>query len=170
MLIERISHSRFWKECAIFIVEDDAQNGPDHVDAHRTEALVISPFVRRGAVDSELYSTTSMVRTMELILGLPPLTQFDAASTPMYASFAAASDTAGYTSRPARIDIFERNPDKSIGQMRSDELDFSIEDAIPDVELNEIIWKSVRGEHSDMPAPVRSAFVQVQRGAAEDDD
>jgi hypothetical protein len=107
---------------------------------------------------------------MELILGLPPLTQFDAASTPMYASFAAASDTAGYTSRPARIDIFERNPDKSIGQMRSDELDFSIEDAIPDVELNEIIWKSVRGEHSDMPAPVRSAFVQVQRGAAEDDD
>ena len=170
MLIERISHSRFWKECAIFIVEDDAQNGPDHVDAHRTEALVISPFVRRGAVDSELYSTTSMVRTMELILGLPPLTQFDAASTPMYASFAAASDTAGYTSRPARIDIFERNPDKSIGQMRSDELDFSIEDAIPDVELNEIIWKSVRGEHSDMPAPVRSAFVRVQRGVAEDDD
>ena len=170
MLIERISRSRFWKECAIFIIEDDAQNGPDHVDAHRTEALVISPFVRRGTVDSELYSTTSMLRTMELILGLPPLTQFDAAATPMYASFSAVPDTARYTCRPARIGIFERNADKSLGQQRSNELDFSIQDAIPDVELNEIIWKSIRGEQSAMPAPVRGAFVRVQPEVMEDRD
>jgi YVTN family beta-propeller protein len=170
MVVERISHSRYWKESAIFIIEDDAQNGPDHVDAHRTEALVISPFVRRGTVDSELYSTTSMVRTMELILGLPPLTQFDAAATPMYASFAAVPDTAIYRCRPARIDIAERNPPRAVGQLRSNELDFSIQDAIPDVELNEIIWKSIRGEGSDMPAPVRSAFVRVQPAVMEDDD
>jgi len=162
MLVERISHSRFWKESAIFIIEDDAQNGPDHVDAHRTEALVISPYVRRGAVDSELYSTSSMLRTMELILGLPPLTQFDAAATPMYGSFTATPDLTPFTCRPARHDLFERNPNKAVGQLRSNELDFSIQDAIPDVELNEIIWKSLHGEHSEMPAPVRSAFVQVR--------
>ncbi len=170
MLIERISHSRFWKESAIFIVEDDAQNGPDHVDAHRTEALVISPYARRGAVDSELYSTSSMVRTMELILGMPPLTQYDAAATPMYASFMATPDLTPYTCRPARHDLFERNPDKAVGQLRSNELDFSIQDAIPDVELNEIIWKSLHGEHSEMPAPVRSAFVQVHGGEEEEED
>jgi YVTN family beta-propeller protein len=162
MLVERISHSRFWKESAIFIIEDDAQNGPDHVDAHRTEALVIGPYVRRGAVDSELYSTSSMLRTMELILGLPPLTQFDAAATPMYGSFTATPDLTPFTCRPARHDLFERNPDKAVGQLRSNELDFSIQDAIPDVELNEIIWKSLHGEDSEMPAPVRSAFVQVR--------
>ena len=92
MLIERISHSRFWNETAIFIVEDDAQNGPDHVDAHRTEALVISPYTKHGFVDSDFYSTSSMVRTMELILGLPPLSQFDAAAQPMYNSFTSAPD------------------------------------------------------------------------------
>jgi hypothetical protein len=107
---------------------------------------------------------------MELILGLPPLTQFDAAATPMYASFAAVPDTTRYTSRPARVDIFERNSGKAIGQRRSNELDFSIQDAIPDVEFNQIIWKSIRGEHSEMPPPVRSAFVQVQPEALEDGD
>lgn len=162
MLVERITHSKFWKESAIFIIEDDAQNGPDHVDAHRTEALVISPFVRRHTVDSEMYSTSSMLRTMELILGLPPLTQFDASATPMYASFGPEPNRAPYTCLPAQYDIHERNSTNAVGQARSNEMDFSTEDAIPDVELNELVWKSIRGEQSEMPAPVRSAFVQVR--------
>jgi hypothetical protein len=163
MVVERISRSRFWKESAIFVIEDDAQNGPDHVDAHRTVALVISPYVKRRSVDSELYSTTSMVRTMELILGLPPLSQFDAASTPMYASFTAAPDTTPFACRPSRVSLLERNPDNAYGQQRSEEMDFSRQDAIPDEELSEIVWRSVRGAESPMPPPVRSAFVRVVR-------
>ncbi len=88
-LVEGLSKSRFWKEMAIFVVEDDAQNGSDHVDAHRTVALAISPYIKRHSVDSTLYSTSSMLRTMELILGLEPMSQFDAAARPMFASFTA---------------------------------------------------------------------------------
>src|SRR5438128_11711477 len=75
-IVEAVGRSKFWPETAIFIIEDDAQNGPDHVDAHRTVGLVISPYVKRKALDSTMYTTASMVRTMELILGLPPMTQF----------------------------------------------------------------------------------------------
>jgi hypothetical protein len=169
MFVERLSKSRYWKESAVFVVEDDAQNGPDHVDAHRTVALVISPWTRHGVTDSELYSTTSMVRTMELILGLPPLTQHDAAATPMYSSFARTPDFAPYHCRPARIDITAKNREGAVGQMRSNELDFSAEDRIPDVEFSEIIWKAVKGAASPMPAPVRSAFVRIPLEPEEDD-
>ena len=161
MVVDRISHSRYWKECAIFVLEDDAQNGPDHVDAHRTVALVISPYTKHRSVDSEFYSSSSILRTIELILGLAPLSQFDAAATPLYASFTATPDLTPYTHRPANIDLEERNPSGAYGQQRSEELDFSSEDRIPDVELNEIVWKSVRGKNSEMPSPVRSAFVRV---------
>jgi YVTN family beta-propeller protein len=161
MMIERISHSRYWKECAIFVVEDDAQNGPDHVDAHRMVGFVISPYVLRHSVDRRMYSTASVLRTMELILGLPPMTQFDASATPMHASFTDVPDFTPYTCRPANIDLKEMNPDNAYGQLRSEEMNLSVEDAIPDVEFNEIIWKSIRGAGSEMPAPVRSAFVRV---------
>src|SRR5262249_52992638 len=86
-LVEAVSQSSLWKETAILVIEDDAQNGPDHVDAHRTVGLVISPYIKRGSVDSTQYSTVSMIRTIELILGLSPLSQYDAAARPMYASF-----------------------------------------------------------------------------------
>ena len=89
-LVEAASKSRFWNQMAIFVIEDDAQNGPDHVDAHRTAGLVISPYCKQGTVDSTLYTTASMVRTMELILGLPPLTQYDAGATPMFNCFGTA--------------------------------------------------------------------------------
>jgi DNA-binding beta-propeller fold protein YncE len=169
MVVERISRSTSWKESAIFAIEDDAQNGPDHVDAHRTVALVISPWTRRGFVDSELYSTTSMVRTMGLILGLPPLSQFDAASTPMYASFASTPDLRPYTCRPANVSLTEKNADGAHGQLRSGTMDFSAEDRIPDVEFSEIIWRSVKGPDAPMPAPVRSAFVRTA-GKGTDED
>ena len=160
MLVDRISHSRFWKESAIFVIEDDAQNGPDHVDAHRTAALVISPYTKRHFVDSELYSTSSMVGTMELILGLPFLSQFDAGATPMWNSFTAEPDTVAYMFRKSRIDLNEQNPRRAFGQAESEQMDFSREDAAPEMQLSEILWKSVRGVQSRMPAPVRSAFVR----------
>ncbi len=161
LLVERISHSRFWKESAIFVVEDDAQNGPDHVDAHRTEALVISPYAKRRVVDSDLYSTSSMVRTMELILGLPPLSQFDAAATPMYNSFTQNPDITPYVARNATVSLDEKNIAGAFGQEESGEMDFSREDAVGDMDFNEIVWRSVRGYHSEMPPPVHSAYVRV---------
>ena len=88
-LVEAVSQSKFWSETAIFVIEDDTQDGPDHVDVHRSVALVVSPYTKRRYVDSTMYSSSSLLRTMELILGLPPMTQYDAAATPMWASFQA---------------------------------------------------------------------------------
>jgi YVTN family beta-propeller protein len=158
-VIEALSHSRFWPELAVFVIEDDAQNGPDHVDAHRTEALVISPYCRRGIVDSNLYSTTSMLRTMELILGLEPMSQFDAAARPMFASFTAQPDLAPYQCLPAKVDIHEMNVATAWGAQESMAMNLDEPDAADDFQLNEIIWKSVCGPDSEMPAPVRAAFV-----------
>ncbi|MBI4482630.1 MAG: bifunctional YncE family protein/alkaline phosphatase family protein [Acidobacteria bacterium] len=164
MIVEAVSQSRYWNRMAVFVVEDDAQNGPDHVDAHRTVALVISPYARRKSVDSTLYSTSSMIRTMELILGLPPMTQFDAAATPMYRSFTSRPDFAPYRLRPARVDLKEVNPPDAPGAQRSLALNLEREDAIPDLEFSRIIWKSVRGPDSEMPAPVRSYFGTARKG------
>jgi hypothetical protein len=167
MLVEIVSHSeRYWKDTAIFIIEDDAQNGPDHVDAHRSIAFIVSPYTKRNFVDSTMYTGSGMLRTMELILGLPPMSQYDAAATPMYNSFTNQASLAPYKHRPARIDLAEKNPEDAPGARRSAQLDFTKEDAAPDLEFNEIIWNSVKGAHSQMPAPVRSAFVRV----IDDDD
>ena len=159
-LVEGISKSRFWPTTAIFVIEDDAQNGPDHVDAHRTEALVISPYIRRRTVDSTMYSTSSMLRSMELILGLPPMSQYDAAATPMFSSFGTRADVTPFTALPARASLTDINPPRGPGAERSAAMDFDEADAAPDIELNEIIWRSVRGQNVPMPAPVRSAFVR----------
>ncbi|MGH9840603.1 MAG: beta-propeller fold lactonase family protein [Blastocatellia bacterium] len=171
LLAEIVTGSaRYWKDTAIFVIEDDAQNGPDHVDAHRSIAFIISPYTKRGFVDSTMYTGSGMLRTMELILGLPPMSQYDAAATPMYNSFTNTANLTPYKHRPARVDLAEKNPDNAPGARRSAELDFSKEDAAPDIEFNEIIWKSVRGAHSQMPAPVRSAFVRAVEDDDDDDD
>ncbi len=160
MLVDRISHSPYWKESAIFVIEDDAQNGPDHVDAHRTVGLMISPYTRRHFVDSTPYTTSGMVRTMELMLGLPPMSQFDASATPMAASLTSQADFTPYVSRQANVNLEERNPSGAVGQAESNRMDFSREDAAPDDALNRVIWSSVRGPDVPMPSPVRSAFVR----------
>jgi YVTN family beta-propeller protein len=161
-LIEALSRSKFWKETAVFVVEDDAQNGCDHVDAHRTVAFVVSPYTRRGgAVDPTMYSTTSMLRTMELILGLPPLSQHDASATPMSNAFSEAPDQTPFTHRPAQVPLYEENAEGAPLQALSGTWDFSREDAAPDIPLNEAIWKSVKGAGSPMPPPVNAAFVRV---------
>jgi hypothetical protein len=162
-LVEGLSRSRFWKQMAIFVVEDDAQNGSDHVDAHRTVALAISPFVKRRSVDSTMYSTSSMLRTMELILGLEPMSQFDAAARPMYASFGGTPDFSPFTHRPARVDINARNTRNSPMAAVSERLDLEVEDRADDLLFNEIIWKAVKGKDSMMSPPVRAAFVLPRR-------
>jgi len=166
-VIEAISHSRFWPETAVFVVEDDAQNGPDHIDAHRTVAFAISPYVRRGTVDSTLYSTCSMLRTMELILGMKPMTQFDAAAMPMVGSFGPKLDMKPYKALPARVSLEDRNLKTAWGREQSEQMNFAREDAADDLQLNEIIWRSVRGPEFAMPGPVRAGFV---RPAELDDD
>ncbi|GIW92864.1 MAG: hypothetical protein KatS3mg110_0905 [Pirellulaceae bacterium] len=159
LVVEALSRSRFWKEMAIFVVEDDAQNGPDHVDAHRTVALVISPYTKRRFVDSTLYSTSSMLRTMELILGLEPMSQFDAAARPMYNSFTSQPDFTPYEHIRPEVDLDERNVASAWGAELSEEFDFTREDAADDLLLNEVVWRSIRGPNHRMPAPVRAAFV-----------
>ena len=118
-VVEAISRSAIWKESAIFVLEDDAQNGPDHVDAHRSPALVISPFVRRRIVDSTLYSTSSVLRTMELILGLEPMTQYDASATPLYNAFQPTPTPAPYTAVGPRVSIDEKNGSTAWGAQAS---------------------------------------------------
>jgi DNA-binding beta-propeller fold protein YncE len=159
MVIEGISRSAFWKDTTIFVIEDDAQNGSDHVDAHRTVALVISPYTKRGFVDSTLYSTSSMLRTIELILGLRPMSQFDAAAHPMYASFQAKPNLEPYKHVVPEVDMKAINKKTAWGAKLSETFDFTREDAADDLLLNEVIWRSVRGRDSPMPPPVRAAFV-----------
>jgi hypothetical protein len=100
MMVERISHSRYWQNCAIFVVEEHA-SGPDHVNAQRMAGLVISPYAQRQSVARHIYSSASVLRTIELILGLPPMTQFDAGALPLYAAFAATPDFTPYKCRPS---------------------------------------------------------------------
>jgi len=164
MIVERMMQSPYWPETAIFIIEDDAQNGPDHVDARRTTGLVVSPYTKRGIVDSTLYSTSSMLRTMELLLGLSPMTQYDAAATPMYAAFGVDKNMKPWTKLEARISLNDLNPSNAYGARRSMEMDFSEVDLIPMDELNDILWKSIKGVDSAMPPPVRAfSFTHMGR-------
>jgi YVTN family beta-propeller protein len=153
-LVDRVSHSKYWEKTAIFIIEDDAQDGPDHVDARRTVGLAISPYVKRGMVDSTLYTTSSFVRSMELLLGLPPMSQYDAAAMPLYASFDVAAKPVAFDVLPPQVDLNARNTARSVGAKQSAKMDFDDYDEAPMRELNEIIWKSVRGADSPMPTPV----------------
>jgi DNA-binding beta-propeller fold protein YncE len=156
-IMDALSHSRFWPRTAVFVVEDDAQNGPDHVDAHRTLAFALSPYIKRGSVDSTMYSTCSMLRTIELILGLPPMSQFDAAAKPMFNSFQPKPDLKPYVVEAPRIDLTEKNAEHAWGGKLK--MNFAKEDAADDLLLNEAIWRSVRGADNKMPAPVRAGFV-----------
>lgn len=161
MFVEYLSKSPIWKETAIFIIEDDAQNGPDHVDAHRSTAYVAGGFVKRGYVDHTMYSTSSMLRTIELILGIPPMSQYDAAAEPMWRCFMNEPDLSPFLSVPAQIDLNETNTQRTASAIRSESFDLTREDLIPDLLFSEVIWKTVKGEESTMPAPKRSAFLRT---------
>ncbi|WP_413665990.1 bifunctional YncE family protein/alkaline phosphatase family protein [Mucilaginibacter sp. Mucisp86] len=168
--IEHLSHSSIWKESVVFILEDDAQNGPDHIDAHRSPVFVAGPYVKRNAVIHGMYSTSGVLRTMELILGLPPMSQYDAAAMPLYDCFTSKPDLTPYTAKPAQVDLEQRNIAVNESSKRSELFNFAKEDAAPDIDLNEVVWKYVKGESSVMPAPKRSAFVILEPKKEQDDD
>ncbi|SEO80356.1 40-residue YVTN family beta-propeller repeat-containing protein [Mucilaginibacter gossypiicola] len=168
--IEHLSHSPIWKESVVFILEDDAQNGPDHIDAHRSPVFVAGPYVKRNAVIHGMYSTSGVLRTMELILGLPPMSQYDAAAMPLYDCFTSKPDFTPYTAKPAQVDLEQRNIAVNESSKRSELFNFAKEDAAPDIDLNEVVWKYVKGESSVMPAPKRSAFVILEPKKEQDDD
>jgi DNA-binding beta-propeller fold protein YncE len=157
-LVEDISNSVYWKDSAIFVLEDDAQSGADHVDSHRSVALVASPFAKRGFVDHTFYTTTGVLRTIELVLGLPPMSLYDAAAAPMYAAFQATPNQAAFQRRIPAVDTNEKNLPSAFGAEASSRMNFSDADLTPEVELNDIIWRSVKGAQSPMPPPRRSAF------------
>ena len=156
MIVEGLSKSKFWAKTAIFVVEDDAQNGADHVDSHRSPAYVISPYTRRGAIDSTMYNTTSMLRTMELLLGLRPMTVYDASSTPMTRAFSATPKNGPYTALVPQQPLDERNPAAGPLAARSARMKWDEADEIDDNELNQILWLALKG--GTAPVPTRSLF------------
>ena len=155
-LVEAVSKSKFWTSTAIFVLEDDAQNGPDHVDSHRSPAFVISAYSKRHLVDSTMYNTTSMLRTMEYLLGLRPMTHFDAGARPMTTVFQTTPDAAGYTAEKPRIPLDRKNPPNAPGAAASNRMHFEEADENDDDELNDILWRAIRKDAP--PPPVRSYF------------
>lgn len=151
-MVETVSHSKFWKETVICIVEDDAQNGYDHVDAHRSIAFVISPYIKKGTVDSRFYNTDSMLRTMEILLGLPPMNQYDAIAAPLAVFDKAAENAEPYAAiLPDRKIIAEVNGATTYRAKDSARLNFRDADAVPDDVMNDILWHAVKGRNTPKP-------------------
>ena len=163
MLVEHLSNSSIWKESVVFILEDDAQNGADHVDAHRSTAYIAGGFVKRGFTDHTMYTTTSVLRTMELILTMPPMTQYDAAAVPMWRSFSATADATPFKSLPSNVNLNEKNIVLNEWQRRSENFNLTKEDANPDLEFNIVLWHAIKGEAVPFPGPRRAAFVQWKK-------
>jgi YVTN family beta-propeller protein len=176
VIVDALSHSQFWRTMAIFVVEDDAQNGVDHVDGHRTVALAISPYTRRGAVDSTFYAQQSMLKTIELILGLSPLSIFDLTATEMRASFQDAPNLSPYTAVEPAQSIVELNPPANSlptparqGALASARMRFDVVDRAPTEALNRILWHDARGWHTPYPRSRSSAFSPFALDLADQD-
>ncbi len=176
-IVEALTHSKFWKTMLILVVEDDAQAGPDHVDGHRTVALAVSPYIKRGAVDSTFYAQTSMNKTIELILGLPSMTLFDLIANDMRNSFQDEPDYTPYTAETPKQSIYDINPKPaSLGGLArkaaqdSARMNFRIPDAAPWDKLNRIIWGSIRGWDTPYPITAQGAFLPSALDGGDDDD
>jgi hypothetical protein len=162
-MVEGISKSRFWAKSLILVVEDDAQDGVDHVDGHRTVALAIGPFIRRNRVDSNNYNHTSMIRTIQEIFRIAPRTRFLASARPMTSIFTAQADTTPYQHLAPKIALDEMNPPlKALAGRRlwaarqSTAMDWSDIDRIPEDMLNHILWWDARGYDSPYPQRARA--------------
>lgn len=158
MVVEALSKSRFWNETAVFVIEDDAQNGPDHIDSHRSPCWVISPWVKKGSVVGSMYNQVSVLRTMELILGLRPMTTFDAAARPMYSVFGAKADSSPYRLEKPQTPLDIRNPANTALARRSAKMSFDDADKADDDELNAVLWAMIKGPGVPAPVPVSSRF------------
>jgi DNA-binding beta-propeller fold protein YncE len=161
-IVEGLSHSPFWKDTVVFVVEDDAQSGPDHVDSHRAPLLVISPYNRRGTVH-RFANTTDVLATIEDILGLDSLSHFDTFGRPLRGVFAATPDLTPYQAQVPKQPLTDVNPPNAPGASQSMRLDFTAPDAAPAAELNEILWRTLKGGEP-YPAAARLSTLDVQRG------
>lgn len=166
--VEYLSKSPVWKESVVIMLEDDAQNGPDHVDAHRSPVYIAGGLVKHHFVDHTPYTTTSVLRTIELILGIPPMTQYDASSTAMWRCFSTDADLTPFHALSSNIDLREKNTVWNEWAKKSAGLDFAREDRVPDHLFNEILWKGIKGDNIPLPAPSRAAFVKAMK--SDDDD
>ena len=167
-LVQAVSNSPIWQHTAIFIIEDDSQDGPDHVDSHRSTAYVVSPYIKQGYVDHTFYNTDSILKTMEMLLGIAPLTQYDAVAAPIVAPFdIAPNNNAPFTAVKAAQGVMcekggatlakRSNPMHKLA-VESAKMDFDRPDSAPSAMLNEVLWKSVKGPNSKMP-PVRHSLL-----------
>ncbi len=168
LFVDYLSHSSIWNESVVIIVEDDAQNGPDHVDAHRSTTYVAGGFVKQGFVDHTMYSTSSALRTIELILGLPPMSQYDAAAEPMWRCFNTTATHPPFHATPNLVDLNLKNKEVSKLSRISEKFDFSKEDRIPDAQFNEVIWSAIKGVNIPCPAPVHAAFFSAEKEGDDD--
>jgi Phosphoesterase family len=182
-LVDALSHSSFWKSMAILVVEDDAQNGVDHIDGHRTVAMVASPFARRGVIDSTFYSQPSMVKTIELMLGLPALSLFDLVATDMRASFIGPTERPDFTPYRAltpKQSLYDVNarvgaitgPDaaqRKLAALASARMNFHDPDAAPTERLNRILWGEAKGWRTPYPQVRRSLFFPLAVDVDDDD-
>jgi hypothetical protein len=182
-IVEALTHSSFWKSMAIFAVEDDAQDGVDHIDGHRTVALVASPYARRGVIDSTFYSQPSLLKTIELMLGLPALSAYDLVATDMRASFLGAGDApdaAPYTAIVPAQSLYDVN--QRVGAITgphaaarrtaaraSARMKFDVPDAAPTERLNRILWHDARGWDTPYPAVRSSLFFPLSIDIADDE-
>jgi hypothetical protein len=180
-LVEAVSKSAIWNSCAIFIIEDDAQNGPDHVDAHRSTCYVISPWIKKASVDHSFQNTVSVIRTIELLLNLPPMCQYDAIADPIMNWDPSPSNAAPFAAILPSADVLrERNgllnttqpisPELRVMAEQSMAMDFSKADQAPADLLNEIIWKSVKGPKSILPPTPRGPSPLAPAQRKRDDD
>lgn len=167
-IVEGLTKSRFWSKMAVFVVEDDAQNGVDHVDGHRTTALAISPYIKRGHIDSTFYSHQSMLKTIELILGLPTMSLFDLIANEMRDSFTEQADLATFTAETPKQTLFELNPPLAAlrgkareGAKASMKMRFDVPDAVPSEKLNRILWGDIRGWKTPYPVPPTAVFAPI---------
>lgn len=163
LFVEHLSHSSIWNESVVFIIEDDAQNGPDHVDAHRSPVYMAGGFVKQGFVDHTMYSTSSLLRTIELILNLPPMSQYDAAATPLWRCFSEAANHPPFDAKPCQVDLTQKNTVQNKWSQQSEKFDFSKEDKVSDDEFNQVIWVAVKGELSKCPPPKHAAFLKQEK-------
>ena len=170
-IVEALSKSRFWPKMAIFAIEDDPQDGWDHVSGYRTTVYVAGPHVKRGATVSTRYNTTSILRTIGQILGMPPLNQFDASATPMTDCFTDIADPTPFVARPATVPLDQMNADpKAIldpvlkaGALASAAMNFREVDKAPEDALNRVLWHAMKGSAAPYPS-------WATRGGDDEDD
>ena len=154
----------------VFILEDDAQAGPDHVDAHRSTAYIAGGMVRQGFVDHSVYYTASVLRTMELILGLPPMSQYDAGAPSLWRCFSDSANHPAFHAVGAETDLRELSTSMNQWSKMSDRFDFTAEDHAPEQQLNQVLWYAVKGDAIPYPGPVHAAFLKVNPQSDKDDD